>query len=237
MKKNGWQVPKLFDPRDVAKPIQLLAGLLLAAVALVGLLLAASAQPERSEWSRGLFSVAAVALAVGVMLSVLLLVTKYRSQMQEDPYYSQWLHQQQERFEGFAPESGETAPEANDRSSNIPGEQRRVQRYQENSGIFLIHSWRPSRTPGQSADIVVEPFQHREGPLSAGLVESVTYYLGPLFFGGNPITKRDAASNYRLEISAYGPVLCVAEIRLKGRKEPIVVDRYLDFADLGTAVE
>jgi hypothetical protein len=32
-----------------------------------------------------------------------------------------------------------------------------------------------------------------------------------------------------LEVSAYGPVLCLAELRIKGRREPLILERYVDF--------
>lgn len=173
-------------------------------------------------------AVVIVPIFVGV---VVLMWTKFRVHLQDDHYYSEWLKRQERTFRGFKAENvtARSAAQVDPAATALQGEPLRIRRYQENQGVFLIHRWRPSTTRGQVADVVIEPAQHREGPLSAGLVESVTYYLGPRFFGGKSVVKKDALKDFRLEISAYGPLLCLAELRIKGRKEPLILERYVDF--------
>jgi len=102
--------------------------------------------------------------------------------------------------------------------------------YQENKCIFLVHSWRPSHTPGQVADIVIWLHQHHQGPLSGGKVEKVEYQLGPKFFK-QPKIKTNASELFRLEVSAYGPMLCVARIYIQGEDTPLVLERYINFEE------
>jgi len=92
----------------------------------------------------------------------------------------------------------------------------------------LVHDWRPSTTPGQVADIIIWLQQHREGPLTRGEVLKVEYHLGPKFFDHPPI-KTDASDGFRLEVSAYAPMLCLARVFLRGRSDPVELTRYVDF--------
>ena len=87
----------------------------------------------------------------------------------------------------------------------------------------------PSKTPGQLADIVIELTQHGDGPLSNKTIDKVHYYLGPKFVGSTPHTKKNAQEKFKLEISAYGPLLCLAEVFVQGLAQPILLDRYVDF--------
>jgi hypothetical protein len=169
-----------------------------------------------------------------------LLQTKFRPQLQEDVYYSVWLASQAKVFENFAPENlpaGKTGPsleESSDLSVNpkLSGaddlDQTRVGRYEKYHGIFLVHSWRPSRQPGQAADIVLLLQQHGDGPLKAGRVDYVEYSLGPKFFLGTVI-KRNREECFRLEVSAYAPMLCVARVHLTDGSS-FDLERHADFA-------
>ncbi len=100
--------------------------------------------------------------------------------------------------------------------------------YEEQKGLFLVHTWRPSRTPGQIADIIIWVHQHGDGPKTEGLIERIEYSLGPKFFSA-PIVKTNAADAFRMEISAYGPVLCLARAYLIGETRPIELERYINF--------
>jgi hypothetical protein len=107
--------------------------------------------------------------------------------------------------------------------------------YTNNRGLFLTHAWRPSTNPGQVADIVIRLAQHldtpeRENLLAVGKIDSVTYELGRKF-SPDPIekTKNDATEDFRLEVSAYGPMLCLAEVSFNDDKDPIRLQRYIDF--------
>jgi hypothetical protein len=107
-------------------------------------------------------------------------------------------------------------------------EKGRVAEYERNSGLFLVHTWRPSRLKGQVADIVLYLHQHGEGPLTAGTVKSVEYHLGPMF-SDKTMVAADAASDFRLEVSAYGPMLCVAFVNFDDGTSPLRLSRYVDF--------
>jgi hypothetical protein len=63
-------------------------------------------------------------------------------------------------------------------------EERRIKAYQDNRGLFLVHTWRPSEDPGEVADIVISVRQHpgENQPLTDGHIKSVEYHLGPKFF-------------------------------------------------------
>ena len=106
----------------------------------------------------------------------------------------------------------------------------RISRYQDNEGLFLVHTWRPSRTRGQVADILIQLHQHGAGPLTRGQVDQVEYNLGPKFFSA-PLIKTNSRENFRLEVSAYGPMLCVARVFVRGREKPIELERYINFED------
>jgi hypothetical protein len=119
-------------------------------------------------------------------------------------------------------------------------EETRVDVYKINRGLFLGHYWRPSEEEGQVADIRIQLRNHpdpegRPTPLEAGTVESVTYQLGPRF-SREPITERNSEDNFALDLSAYGPMLCLAEVHFNDGTEHLRLSRYIDFPeDLQTA--
>jgi hypothetical protein len=107
--------------------------------------------------------------------------------------------------------------------------------YEQNRGLFLAHAWRPSTNQTQVADIVIRLAQHldtpdRENLLAGGKIDSVTYELGRKF-SPDPIekTKNDATGDFRLEVSAHGPMLCIAEVDFTDDKPSIRLQRYIDF--------
>jgi len=162
--------------------------------------------------------------------AILLLLTKFRPQLQDDRFYSTWIERQEERFRDFHAENV-VQPQGQPIAlppSHSTLEDLRVERYKSYRGLFLVHSWRPSQDPTQVADIIVEIRQHREGPLSEGLIDRVEYCLGPLFFDGG-VVKHNGRQNFRLEISAYGPALCLARVHFKDGTEPVLLERYIDF--------
>ena len=106
--------------------------------------------------------------------------------------------------------------------------------YVENRNLFLVHAWRPSAKPNQVADISIRVVEHLrrdqitpERPITDGLIEKVEYYLGASF--GRTFTRRDVATGFRLDVSAFGPTLCVAWVRFTDGKPPVALFRYLDF--------
>jgi hypothetical protein len=132
-------------------------------------------------------------------------------------------------FKNFRPENLLPAPPAkNDGEVDVEGERKRISIYEKNRGIFLIHAWQPSRKANQVADIAIMLYQHGDGPLSHKTVESVEYYLGPKF-SNRPYIKTNVKSNFRLDISAYGPMLCLAKVNFKDGSQPVYLERYCDF--------
>ena len=60
------------------------------------------------------------------------------------------------------------------------------------------------------------------------MVESVRYELGGKFFKEPPI-KRNPDDGFALEVSAYRPMLCWAEVRFNDETPPLHLSRYIDF--------
>ena len=140
-------------------------------------------------------------------------------------------------FRRFRPElSQEEIPEKALPEAERPLGERRVKLYEDNQGLFLGHYWRPSEEEGQIADIRIflHDHPHPDGkptPLEKGTVESVTYSLGPKFPSEDATTKRNSGDAFALDITAYGPVLCLAEVTFKGGSDPLYLNRYIDFPE------
>jgi hypothetical protein len=115
-----------------------------------------------------------------------------------------------------------------DRESWDEREKRRCKFYEINRGLFLVHTWRPSREPGQVADIVIYVAQHSQGPLTRGTIKSVDYHLGPKFFK-HTVVKSDSSNQFRLEVSAYAPMLCLALVHFDDGSPTLELQRYVDF--------
>jgi hypothetical protein len=226
--------PKI-EPHRITRPIQLLAVWIAGLILLVSAFLTAAGNISNPPWLPGLFGISAVALVPVFVALIFIMQTKFRQQMQDDSYYAEWLKRNEASFRNFKPENIVTgtaeippgSPEAALDSEDL--EKRRIARYEKNLGLFLIHTWRPSRTKGQVADVIIQLHQHRDdGPLTRGDVEKVEYSLGPKFFSG-PVMKTNRSENFRLEISAYGPVLCVGRAYVRGHSKPIDLERYIYF--------
>jgi hypothetical protein len=109
----------------------------------------------------------------------------------------------------------------------------RVAEYERTRGLFLVHSWRPSEDRSQVADVVIRLQEHRDTStrpslLAEGRVESVKYELGRRFFE-EPRIKRNRGRDFALEVSAYRPMLCLAEVRFNDGPPPVYLSRYIDF--------
>ncbi|MEV6300001.1 pYEATS domain-containing protein [Actinoplanes sp. NPDC051861] len=139
-------------------------------------------------------------------------------------------------FRGFTDESGTGSQP----DKSIAAARDRV--YVDNRNLFLTHVWRPSEKPGQVADISIRLAEHQrhggwpaagrastDQPLSDGLVERVEYYLGSSF--RRVFVRHEAANGFRLNISAYGPTLCIALVHFTDRPKPLQLQRYLDFIE------
>lgn len=216
-------------------PIQLLAVWFAALVILDGAFLAAAASIDNPAWVSPMLCIAAILFVPVFLVAAIVMQTKYRTHLQDDEHFSDWLRRKEKRFEDFKAENMTTLTQiptqvvAEPVASYGDPESRRVGYYENQRGIFLIHDWVPSRTKGQVADIVMWLYQHREGPLSRREVERVEYHLGPQFFKGKPAIKTNRLDSFKLEISAYGPVLCLARIFVKNESEPLEISRYIDF--------
>jgi len=225
--------PKI-EPHRITRPIQLLAVWFAGLVLLVGVFLYAAGNVDDPTWLPALFGITAIVLVPLFIGLIFIMQTKFRQQLQDDPYYADWLKRCDAPFQGFEPENISLgtnkvppgSPEALSDAQDL--EKWRISRYGKNEGVFLVHTWRPSRITGQVADIVIQLHQHGEGPLPRGEVEKVEYNLGPNFFRG-PVIKTNRDENFRLEVSAYGPMLCVARVFCRNRHEPIELERYINF--------
>ncbi len=109
-------------------------------------------------------------------------------------------------------------------------ERLRVETYISARGLFLVHEWRPSVDEDQVADVVIYVRQHPglDQPLMDGKIKSVEYHLGPKF-AKSTIVKTDQDTSFRMEISAYGPLLCLARVNFDDGHAPITLSRYVDF--------
>lgn len=128
-------------------------------------------------------------------------------------------------IQGHEPDQSSTA-EHSDEWQRL--ENMRVKVYQEGEGLFLTHRWKPSSLPGQVADISIRLCQHRDGPLSRQEVETVEYQLGPMFFTDRVVVQ-DSTEDFRLDVSAYAPMLCLAKVSFKTSRPPLYLTRYIDF--------
>lgn len=81
-------------PEKVTRPIQLLAAWLTGLIIIDGSFLVAASQIAKPEWSAGVLVIASVINVPLFLISIFVLQTKFRPEMQEDVYYSKYLEQQ-----------------------------------------------------------------------------------------------------------------------------------------------
>ncbi len=223
------------EPHKVTTPIQLLAVWFAALVLVVGLFLGLAAVIDTPVWLRPTLAIASVVFVPLFLVAAFVMQTVFRTHLQEDPYYAEWLKRKEQAFADFTPENLSPrnlllAPLGVANEPPADFERRRIERYEQNRGLFLVHEWRPSTVKGQVADIVIWLHQHGEGPLSEGQVEKVQYQLGPKFFE-SPVDKCNARDSFKIEVSAYGPMLCLAKVFIKGELAPVELERYINFED------
>ncbi|MDD5289225.1 MAG: hypothetical protein PHY28_08970 [Dehalococcoidales bacterium] len=221
------------EPHKITRPFQLLATWIAGLILLVGAFISAAVCITNPPWLRVTFGITAVAIVPLFIFLIFMMQTKYRAQLLGDSYYAEYLKQQNNTFKGFNAENTTktTTKEkltGRDNGSWKECEHRRIQIYEQNKGIFLIHTWRISHTPGQLADIAISLCQHGDGPLTQGKVESVEYQLGPKFFD-HPVIKKNARDSFRLDVSAYGPMLCLARVNFSDDSPSLTLERYINF--------
>lgn len=78
-------------PEKVTKPIQLLAAWLLGLVLINTSFLTAASQLSSPDWGAGALIIASIANVPIFLLSLFMLQTRFRPEMQEDTYYSKYL--------------------------------------------------------------------------------------------------------------------------------------------------
>ena len=217
------------EAHKIKKPIQLMAVWFITLVLIDSAFLTAAVNISTPSWLSPTLVISAIVFVPLFLLGVFLMQTVFRKELQEDQFYSEWLKRQEKLFKNFKPDTIQFVSKQLISQSNPDDdlEALRIENYEKNKGIFLIHTWRPSSTSGQVADIVIQLHQHNEGPLSYGKIEKVEYTLGPMFFN-KPIIKTNSESNFRLEVSAYGPMLCYARVYFKNGTSPLLLSRYVN---------
>lgn len=231
--KEGKMQETKIEPHKITKPIQLLAVWLAGLVLLVGAFLVAACTITNPPWLPAILVIATIVMVPIFIGLIFLMQTKFRTQLQDDHYYSEYLQRQDKEFKHFRPENIHTHTSKRDVVERIDEswegrEQRRIKRYKDNRGLFLVHTWRPSHTPGQVVDIAITLSQHDKGPLSKGKVKSVEYHLGQKFFDYT-VVKTNDKDNFRLDVSAYGPMLCLARVNFNDGTPSLDLERYINF--------
>ncbi|MCG7985684.1 MAG: hypothetical protein JAY90_23470 [Candidatus Thiodiazotropha lotti] len=79
------------EPHRITKPIQLLAAWLLGLIIVNGAFLLAASNIEEPEWIAGVLVIASIINVPLFLTAIFLLQTKFRPEMQEDSFYSQYL--------------------------------------------------------------------------------------------------------------------------------------------------
>jgi len=79
------------EPHRITKPIQLLAAWLLGLIIVDGAFLLAASQIAKPEWVSGALVIASIVNVPLFLLSIFLLQTKFRPEMQKDSFYSKYL--------------------------------------------------------------------------------------------------------------------------------------------------
>jgi hypothetical protein len=216
---------KVGDARKIERPVQLLAGSLIGLLIIEAEFLTAANQSSDFLISRVLALFAPV-FVLAWFYFLFSIFTKHRSAMMTDEQLIEYR-----RFEKFQPKAIQsTVPDL--RPGSREAERQHV--YDSTRGLFVIHSWRSSKTPGQLCDISINIQEHdrnRESIFSK--IDYVEYYLGPSWSEA-PFKVDDARSSFKLDVSAWGSTLCLANISFKDGHSPVSVYRYLNF-DLAEA--
>jgi prokaryotic YEATS domain len=229
-------------PEKITRPIQLTAAWFVTLVLLVGAFLSAANVTNHPPWLPVVCVGAAVSIVPLFAFLVFLLQTKYRTELLADTEFLDWHRRVSNVFRGFRPEASQGPDSAEPAKSAAPLTDysdlhaAREAIYKRNRNLFLSHTWRPSQTPGQKADITIRLHEHAgahaedgERPLTDGRVSRVEYYFGRYWFGGRPVEKTNPNESFKMDVSAYGSALCVAKVHFKDGTTPVTLDRYVDF--------
>ena len=116
-------------PEKVTRPIQLLAAWLTGLIVTDGAFLSAAIYISSPNWAAGVLVIAAVVNVPLFLISIFLLQTKYRPEMQEDVYYSKYLEYQYVK-QSVPPETPDVETQIKKVTKNIldqlgPGQEQR----------------------------------------------------------------------------------------------------------------
>ncbi|MCV2886095.1 hypothetical protein OE749_15490 [Aestuariibacter sp. AA17] len=78
----------------INSPIQLMAAWFVMLILLSGVLLTAASQIQKPDWASGYLIIFTSILIIGVVLYMLLMLTKFRPNLQDGKEYAQWLKDQ-----------------------------------------------------------------------------------------------------------------------------------------------
>ena len=213
-------------PEKIKTPIQLLVVWLIGLVVLVSGFLTASTVNHNPEWLNPMYGITAVALIPLFILLIFILQTRFRPELLDDKSYIE----HKILFKNFVPEniiSTNNNIEKGDFKSFQDLENERKQNYEMNQGVFLVHDWRPSTVEGQKADVVIYIIEHPNKTLTKEKIRSVEYELGRKFFD-TTIIKTDERDNFKLNVSAYAGMLCIARITFFD-DTILTLTRYINF--------
>ena len=214
------------EPDKIKTPIQLLVIWLVGLVVLVSAFLTASTITHKLEWLNSMFGITSVSLIPLFILLIFILQTKFRPELLDDEKYIE----HKKLFTTFKPEnigSGNNNIEPLNQESFENLENERKQIYEKLKGVFLVHEWRPSTIKGQNADIIIFIIEHPKQKLTVGKIKSVEYELGRKFFN-TTVVKTNDKENFRLDVSAYAGMLCIAKVTFVNN-ETITLTRYINF--------
>jgi len=91
--------------------------------------------------------------------------------------------------------------------------------------IMLVHRLYRSREAGQLYDLVTYVVTHKEASLAG--VSRVEYFLGR-YWGNKIFPSTDRSRGFAIATSAYGPMLCTAEVFFNDSTS-VILHRYIDF--------
>lgn len=84
-------IEQKIEPHKVTKPMQLLAAWLVGLILTNTIFLTSALHLEAGSWERGMLVIASIANVPIFLLALFILQTRFRAELQEDTYYSEYL--------------------------------------------------------------------------------------------------------------------------------------------------
>ena len=94
-------------PEKITSPIQLMAAWFVMLISLSGVLLTVATQIDKPDWAAGYLVISTTLLILGVIVCVILMLTKFRPNLQEGKEYAEWLKDQNRYSPGVIVEKEE----------------------------------------------------------------------------------------------------------------------------------